>query len=118
MDKSFEELKEFASALADELGEGMHELPDGSALQVGAPIEKPLEISPETQEKLDKIPTKIDEKFSPVETVRLKLSRGKTTVFDSKMGGYPHFEQEDPRDRSPAGGYNNELQNHTVLLFQ
>ncbi|MDE7360809.1 MAG: DUF1963 domain-containing protein [Oscillospiraceae bacterium] len=50
-----------------------------------------MDISPETQEKLDRVLAKIDEKIPPVETVRLKLSRGKTTVFDSKMGGVPYF---------------------------
>lgn len=71
--------------------DGKYELPDGSALQVGAPIEKPLEISPETREKLDPILAKVDAMIPPVETVRLKLSRGKTTVLDSKMGGVPYF---------------------------
>lgn len=53
--------------------------------------EMKVEISLETQEKVDKVLAKVDEKIPPVETVRLKLSRGETTVFDSKMGGVPYF---------------------------
>lgn len=50
-----------------------------------------MDISPETREKLDKILAEVDKQLPPVETVRLKLSRGETTVFDSKMGGKPYF---------------------------
>lgn len=50
-----------------------------------------MDISPETQAKLDKLLAKVNELIPPVETVRLKLSRGATTVFDSKMGGVPYF---------------------------
>ena len=50
-----------------------------------------MDILPETQEKLGKVLGKVDEMIPPVETVRLKLSRGTTTVFDSKMGGVPYF---------------------------
>ena len=50
-----------------------------------------MEISPETQEKLDKLFAKVDEKIPPVWTVRLKPKRGTTTVFDSKLGGVPYF---------------------------
>lgn len=50
-----------------------------------------MEISPETQEKLDKLLAKVDEKIPSVETVRLKPKRGTTTVFDSKLGGVPYF---------------------------
>lgn len=81
-------------ALYDDVPNGKYELPDGSVLQVGPPIEKPLEISPETREKLDKILAEVDKQLPPTETVRLKLSRGKTTVFDSKMGGKPYFPKE------------------------
>lgn len=91
LDAAMRKYNEEMDALAEKLGDGMHELPDGSALQVGPPVEKPPEISPETREKLDKILIKVDEKLPPVETVRLKLSRGETTVLDSKMGGKPYF---------------------------
>ena len=50
-----------------------------------------MEISPETQAKLDKLLARVDELIEPVDTVRLKPSRGKTTVFDSKLGGVPYF---------------------------
>lgn len=50
-----------------------------------------MDISPETREKLDKILAEVDKQLPPIETVRLKLSRGETTVFDSKMGGKPYF---------------------------
>lgn len=49
------------------------------------------ELSPEAQEKLEKVFAKVDELIPPVETVRLKLSRAETTVFDSKMGGVPYI---------------------------
>ena len=78
-------------ALAEKLGEGRYELPDGSILQVGPPVEEKMNISPETQEKLDKLLAKVDEKIPPVGTVRLKPKRGTTTVFDSKLGGVPYF---------------------------
>lgn len=48
----------------------------------------------ETQEKLDKILARVDEMIPPVKTVRLKPSRGSTTVFDSKMGGVPYFPKD------------------------
>lgn len=79
------------SEFADAVGRGEYELPNGSLLQVGSPEEKKMNISPETQEKLDKVLAKVDELIPPVETVRLKLSRGETTVFDSKMGGTPYL---------------------------
>lgn len=50
-----------------------------------------MEISPQTQDKLDKLLAKVDVQIPPVETVKLRLSRGETTVFDSKMGGTPYF---------------------------
>lgn len=87
IDGGAEMISEFANAV----GSGEYELPDGSLLQVGAPGVKNVEISPETQEKVDKVLAKVDEMIPPVETVRLKLSRDKTTVFDSKMGGVPYF---------------------------
>ena len=87
IDGGAEMISEFANAV----GSGEYELPDGSLLQVGAPGVKKVEISPETQEKVDKVLAKVDEMIPPVETVRLRLSRDKTTVFDSKMGGVPYF---------------------------
>lgn len=36
----------------------------------------------------------------------------------TRMGGYPYFTQDDPRDRSPAGGWKGGISGHTVLLFQ
>lgn len=53
--------------------------------------ERTVELSPEAREKLEKVLAKVDEIIPPVETVRLKLSRGEVTVFDSKMGGVPYF---------------------------
>ncbi|MCH5204373.1 MAG: DUF1963 domain-containing protein [Oscillospiraceae bacterium] len=50
-----------------------------------------MDISVETQEKLDKLLAKVDEKIPPVGTVRLKPKRGTTDVFDSKLGGVPYF---------------------------
>lgn len=50
-----------------------------------------MEISPETKIKLDKFFGRVDELIPPAETVRLKPSRGETTVFDSKLGGVPYF---------------------------
>ena len=50
-----------------------------------------MEISPQTQDKLDKLLAKVDVQIPPVETVKLRLSRAETTVFDSKMGGTPYF---------------------------
>lgn len=79
------------SEFADAVGRGEYELPNGSLLQVGPPEEKKMNISPETQEKLDKVLAKVDELIPPVETVRLKLTRAETTVFDSKMGGVPYL---------------------------
>lgn len=49
------------------------------------------EISAETKAKLDKLLARVDELTEPVDSVRLKPSRGKTTVFDSKLGGVPYF---------------------------
>ena len=48
----------------------------------------------ETRAKLEKILAKVDELIPPVETVRLKPSRGSTTVFDSKLGGVPYFPKD------------------------
>ncbi len=84
------------SALADAVGGGEYKLPDGSLLQVGPPSERKTDVSPETREKLDRMFVKIDGLIPPAETVRLRLSRGKTTVFDSKMGGVPYFPREMP----------------------
>lgn len=56
-----------------------------------APPEEKTKISPETREKCGKVLAKVDEKIPPVETVRLRVSRDRTTVFDSKMGGVPYF---------------------------
>ncbi len=53
--------------------------------------EKEMEFSPETMEKLEKLTARMDELIEPVDTVRLHPKRGKTTVFDSKMGGVPYF---------------------------
>ena len=50
-----------------------------------------MEITPEIQERLDKLYAKIDEYVPPRMSVRLKPSRAKTTVFDSKMGGVPYL---------------------------
>ena len=50
-----------------------------------------MPISPKTQEKLDKILAKVDEKILPVGTVRLIPKRTETNVFDSKLGGVPYF---------------------------
>ena len=52
------------------------------------------EISPETAEKLDRILTEVDKKIPPKKTVRLKPTRGETTLFDSKMGGVPYFPKD------------------------
>jgi len=53
--------------------------------------ENKMEFSPETMAKLEKLMARVDELIEPVETVRLHPQRGKTTVFDSKMGGVPYF---------------------------
>lgn len=79
------------SKIAERMPDGLYSIPDLGALQVGPLKEKKMEISPETQAKLDKLLAKVDELIPPVETVRLKPSRGKTTVFDSKLGGVPYF---------------------------
>ena len=51
-----------------------------------------MEISTETQAKLDKLYAKIDELVPPKMSVRLKPSRAKNiSVFESKMGGVPYF---------------------------
>lgn len=73
------------------LPDGTYKLPGGGVLRIGAAGEDKMEISPETQAKLDKLLARVDELIEPVETVRLKPSRGKTTVFDSKLGGVPYF---------------------------
>jgi len=44
-----------------------------------------------TEEKLEKLMARVDELIEPMDTVRLHPKRGKTTVFDSKMGGVPYF---------------------------
>ncbi len=49
------------------------------------------EYSPETLAKLEKLLARVDELIEPVDTVRFHPGRGKTTVFDSKMGGVPYF---------------------------
>lgn len=74
-----------------DLPDGKYELPGGGALQIGAPKEKKMEISPETKVKLDRLLARVDELIEPVESVRLVPSRSKTTVFDSKLGGVPYF---------------------------
>ena len=51
-------------------------------------------IMPETAEKLDKILSKVKKVLPPKKSVRLNLSRGETTVFDSKMGGVPYFPKD------------------------
>lgn len=94
LDEAMRLSKEEMDALAEKLGKGMHELPDGSLLQVGPPVHEKMEISPEIRERLDKLLARVDELVPPVETVRLKLSRGATTVFDSKMGGVPYFPKD------------------------
>lgn len=50
-----------------------------------------MDILPEAQEKLGRVLAKVNEMIPPVETVLLKLSRGETKAFDSKMGGVPYF---------------------------
>lgn len=74
-----------------DLPDGSYTLPGGGVFQIGPPKEKKMEISPETQAKLDNLFARVDELIPPVETVRLKPSRSKTTVFDSKLGGVPYF---------------------------
>lgn len=59
-----------------------------SGKKESSPVE---ENSSETQKKMNRILARIDELVPPAETVRLKLSRGETTVLDSKMGGKPYF---------------------------
>lgn len=53
-----------------------------------------MDISPETQARLDKLFAVIDERLPPIPSVRLKPSRAKTTAFDSKLGGVPYFPKE------------------------
>lgn len=77
--------------IAEHLPDGLYNLPDLGALQVGSPKEKKMDISPETQAKLDKLLARVDELIEPVDSVRLKPLRGTTTVFDSKLGGVPYF---------------------------
>lgn len=77
--------------MADQLPDGFYELPDLSALQVGVPKERKMNISMETQARCEELFARVDELIEPVDTVRLKPSRDKTTVFDSKLGGVPYF---------------------------
>lgn len=53
--------------------------------------EKKMSISLETQARCEELLARVDELMPPVDSVRLKPSRGKTTVFSSKMGGVPYF---------------------------
>ncbi|MCM1165505.1 MAG: DUF1963 domain-containing protein [Lachnospiraceae bacterium] len=53
-----------------------------------------MDISPETRERLDRLFARVDEMLPPVGTVRLKPSRGTTTVFDSKLGGVPYLPKD------------------------
>lgn len=53
--------------------------------------ETKAEVSAETTEKLDKILKIVNKAVPPQESLRLKLSRGKAAVFDSKMGGVPYL---------------------------
>ena len=69
--------------------DGGRVIPDGSF--VGQTKEEKMEITPEVQEKLDRLYEKIDEIIPPRMSVRLKPKRAKTTVFDSKLGGVPYF---------------------------
>lgn len=71
------------------MGDGSREMPADPLPQTAEEIK--VEISPETQEKVNKVLAKVDEIIPPVETVRLRVSRNRTTVFDSKMGGVPYF---------------------------
>ena len=71
------------------MGDGSREAPADPLPQTAEEIK--VETSPETQEKVDKVLAKVDEIIPPVETVRLRVSRDRTTVFDSKMGGVPFF---------------------------
>lgn len=50
-----------------------------------------MDISPETKAKCDKLLARVDELMPPVDSIRLKPSRGETTVFCSKLGGVPYF---------------------------
>lgn len=77
--------------LEKRLPDGYYCLPDLGGLKVGKPKEENMDITPETKAKLDKLLARVDELIEPVDTVRLKPSRGKTTVFDSKLGGVPYF---------------------------
>lgn len=53
--------------------------------------EKKMSISLETQARCEELLARVDELMPPVDSVRLKPSRGKTTVFSSKLGGVPYF---------------------------
>lgn len=55
------------------------------------PEEQKPELSPEDRKKLDRVLVKVDEYVPPVDSVRLRVSRGNATVFDSKMGGVPYL---------------------------
>lgn len=77
--------------MARQMPDGFYELPDLSALQVGAAKEEKPDISPEVQLKCDKLLARVDELMPPVPSVRLKPAHGETTVFCSKMGGVPYF---------------------------
>lgn len=74
-----------------DLPDGLYELPNGGALQVGAAKEEKMSISLETQARCEELLARVDELIPPVDSVRLKPSRGKTTVFSSKLGGVPYF---------------------------
>lgn len=77
--------------IAERMPDGYYCLPDLGGLQVGKPKEEKMNITPETKAKLDKLLARVDELIEPVDSVRLKPSRDKTTVFGSKMGGVPYF---------------------------
>lgn len=77
--------------IAERMPEGYYCLPDLGGLQVGKPKEEKMNITPETKAKLDKLLARVDELIEPVDSVRLKPSRDKTTVFDSKLGGVPYY---------------------------
>lgn len=62
-----------------------------SANDQPSPEENKPQLSPEDRDKLDRILDKVNEKIPPVDTIRLRVSRGNATVFDSKMGGVPYL---------------------------
>lgn len=55
---------------------------------------KDKKVSKKTMAKAEKLLARVDELMSPVDTVRLKPTRGETTVFDSKLGGVPYFPKD------------------------